>query len=237
MCFEYLNNNNSFLQTAKMGPLAEYDSEGSSEEDGDQAAIKRFCYERSDGHGQGSSSGIDQPGPSKPFNDYDRATFSDSESDDDKLADFDRESLLKEIDADIKSITNKDNKKTDEKPKLKIESQNDPNPGLSHFRGKDQAVYTLEIFMRDVATCRSKKDRAGKNDKRAPIIMDNEGVANAIIPPNHKLMLLCKRTATHPRQYIKRGNYVLFKFFVDGEALSEVHNVKSTALFDLMNFS
>ena len=30
------------------------------------------------------------------------------------------------------------------------------------------------------------------------------------------------RIATHPRQYIKRGNYVLFKFYVDGEALSEV---------------
>ena len=28
--------------------------------------------------------------------------------------------------------------------------------------------------------------------------------------------------ATNPRQYIKRGSYVLFKFFVDGEALSEV---------------
>ena len=48
------------------------------------------------------------------------------------------------------------------------------------------------------------------------------GVANAIIPANHKLMLLAKRTATHPRQYIRRGNFVLFKFFVDGEALSEV---------------
>merc|ERR1711953_888345 len=98
-----------FLHSVKMGPVAEYESEASSDEEDDQPAFKRFCYERSDGHG--SSSGIDQPGPSKPFNDYERATFSDSESDDDKLADFDRESLLKEIDADIKSITNKDDKK------------------------------------------------------------------------------------------------------------------------------
>lgn len=30
------------------------------------------------------------------------------------------------------------------------------------------------------------------------------------------------RIATNPRQFIKRGSYVLFKFFVDGEALSEV---------------
>ena len=77
--------------------------------------------------------------------------------------------------------------------------------------------------MRDKDTCRSKKDRPGKYDPRAPIIYDKNGVANAIIPANHKLMLLCTRIATHPRQYIKRGNYVLFKFYVDGEALSEVH--------------
>ena len=30
------------------------------------------------------------------------------------------------------------------------------------------------------------------------------------------------RIATNPRQFIERGSYVLFKFFVDGEALSEV---------------
>ena len=35
-------------------------------------------------------------------------------------------------------------------------------------------------------------------------------------------MNLVFRMATNPRQYIKRGSYVLFKFFVDGEALSEV---------------
>ena len=92
----------------------------------------------------------------------------------------------------------------------------------SNYRGKDGAMYTFEIFMRDKDTCRTKKDRPGKYDPRAPIIYDKNGVANAIIPANHKLMLLCTRIATHPQQYIKRGNYVLFKFYVDGEALSEV---------------
>jgi len=196
----------------------------SSDEEGVELGPKRFCLERN--IFSGPSNGYDQPGPSKPHNDFDcgMATFSDSESEDDKLPDFDRESLLKEIDADIKSLINKD-KKAEEKPKgnlkLKIKTQADPKPAISHFKGKDQALYTLEIFMRDNTTCRSKKDRAGKNDKRAPIIVDNEGVSNAIIPPNHKLMLLCKRTATHPRQYIQRGSFVLFKFYVDGEALSE----------------
>jgi len=201
-----------------MSSLGGYDSDTTSEDEGAESGPKRFCFDRS--NGQRSSNSFDQPGPSRPFNNGERVTFSDSESEDTNLTDFDRESLLKEIDADIKNITNKD-KKTEEKPKLIKESQTDPKSGLSHFRGKDGAVYTLEIFMRDSRTCRTKKDRAGKNDKRAPIILDNEGVANAIIPPNHKLMLLCKRTATHPRQYIPRGSYVLFKFYVDGEALSE----------------
>ena len=92
----------------------------------------------------------------------------------------------------------------------------------SNYRGKDGALYTFEIFMRDKNNCRTKKDRPGKADPRAPIIYDSNGVANAIIPANHKLMLLATRIATHPRQFVKRGNYVLFKFFVDGEALSEV---------------
>ena len=75
--------------------------------------------------------------------------------------------------------------------------------------------------MRDKADCRSKRDRAGKGDPRAPIVYSKAGLANAVIPANHKLMLLCTRLATHPSQYITRGKYVLFKFYVDGEALSE----------------
>ena len=31
-------------------------------------------------------------------------------------------------------------------------------------------MYTLEIFMRQLATCRSRKDRAGKNDPRSPLV-------------------------------------------------------------------
>ena len=75
--------------------------------------------------------------------------------------------------------------------------------------------------MRDKANCRSKRDRAGKGDPRAPIVYSKAGQANAVIPANQKLMLLCTRLATHPSQYISRGKYVMFKFYVDGEALSE----------------
>ena len=75
--------------------------------------------------------------------------------------------------------------------------------------------------MRDKADCRSKRDRAGKADPRAPIVYSKAGLANAVIPANHKLMLLCTRLATHPSQFIRRGKYVMFKFYVDGEALSE----------------
>lgn len=93
--------------------------------------------------------------------------------------------------------------------------------GASNYRGKDGALYTFEIFMRDKADCRSKRDRAGKGDPRAPIVYSKAGLANAVIPANHKLMLLCTRLATHPSQYITRGKFVMFKFYVDGEALSE----------------
>ena len=53
------------------------------------------------------------------------------------------------------------------------------------------------------------------------IIFDSKGRANAVIPANHKLMLLCQRLAATPEQRIERGKYVMFKFFVDGDALSE----------------
>ena len=202
----------------------------SEEEAFEHPVTKRFCTERN--IPDGSLNGSCLPGPSKPTIDcdYGRATFSDSDSDDDKITDFDRESLLKEIDADIKSIIAKEGKSDKSRASIKMvntETKPVKDAGVSQFRGKDQALYTLEIFMRDNAHCRTKKDRAGKNDRRAPIIYDNEGVANAIIPPNHKLMLLCKRTATNHRQYIKRGNFVLFKFYVDGEALSEVTTILS----------
>jgi hypothetical protein len=63
-----------------------------------------------------------------------------------------------------------------------------------------------------------------------------EGGLHAIIPADHKLLLLCRRTARLPRQQVprsdtaahytitmrhRRGSFVMFKFYVDGEALSE----------------
>ena len=135
---------------------------------------------------------------------------------------FDREALLQEINRDIKNIINRTTDKGNDTTVKKEEDilQNAAKVA-SNYRGKDGAMYTLEIFMRDKRTCRSKKDRPGKGDQRAPIIYDKSGQAHAIIPANHKLMLLCTRLATHPRHHIPRGQYALFKFYVDGEALSE----------------
>ena len=66
--------------------------------------------------------------------------------------------------------------------------------------GTDQAEYTLEIFMRDVISCLTKRDLARKTDARAPIAYcycrcGSKGVRNqahAIIPTNQKLMLYVK---------------------------------------------
>ena len=165
-----------------------------------------------------------RPGPSGSVSSssYDyrpSLNFDDSSSDEEDAKDFDREALLRDINADIDKIISRtpaDDTKVGPKKEEYLKAE-----VASNYRGKDGAIYTFEIFMRDKNTCRSKKDRPGKADPRAPIIYDQNGVANAIIPANHKLMLLATRIATHPRQYIKRGNYVLFKFFVDGEALSE----------------
>ena len=179
-----------------------------------------------------------QPGPSRPRPDKlssgsstngSKPYFDDSDSDsDEEEKHFDREALIKDIDAEIRSLISRPAQESlEEKVYTNVKKEEDATATAaavaSNYRGKDGAMYTFEIFMRDKDTCRSKKDRPGKYDPRAPIIYDKNGVANAIIPANHKLMLLCTRIATHPRQYIKRGNYVLFKFYVDGEALSEVH--------------
>ena len=74
-------------------------------------------------------------------------------------------------------------------------------------------IFVLEIY--------HSKILIRNTDLRSPIIYDKEGKPNAIIPANHKLMLLSQRIATKPSQQIGRGQYVLFKFFIDGEALSE----------------
>ena len=73
---------------------------------------------------------------------------------------------------------------------LKKEKTEELGAGASNYRGKDGALYTFEIFMRDGASARSRRDRAGKVDPRAPIVYNNAGLPNAIIPPNHKLMFV-----------------------------------------------
>ena len=113
----------------------------------------------------------------------------------------------------------------DEKKCLNIE------PFVVKVIGTDQAEYTLEIFMRDVISCLTKRDLARKTDSRAPIAYcycrcGSEGVRNqahAIIPTNQKLMLYAKRTAKYERQRVGQRKFVLFKFYVDGTALSEGH--------------
>merc|ERR1711894_81555 len=45
--------------------------------------------------------------------------------------------------------------------------------------------------------------------------------AHAITPTNQKLMLYAKRTAKNERQKLRQRQFVLFKFYVDGTALSE----------------
>ena len=176
------------------------------------------------------------PGPSglSRHNNVFNTNNDDSSDDDEDHKDFDREALLREINADINHIISSGSKKEELKPKKEESLKADI---ASNYRGKDGALYTFEIFMRDKNNCRTKKDRPGKADPRAPIIYNSNGVANAIIPANHKLMLLATRIATHPRQFVKRGNYVLFKFFVDGEALSEVGIIMFFFKLEIILFS
>ena len=87
--------------------------------------------------------------------------------------------------------------------------------------GTDKAKYTLEIYMRDVISCLTKRDQARRTDPRAPVIYDAKRRAHAIIPANQKLMLYAKRTALKENQRIGQRKFVLFKFYVDGTALSE----------------
>ena len=151
-----------------------------------------------------------QPGPSRPMRDRlspvlgssangTKSYFDDSDSDSNEEEKyFDREALIKDIDAEIRSLISRPTpENTEEKPDTKVKKEEDvavtAAAVASNYRGKDGAMYTFEIFMRDKDTCRSKKDRPGKYDPRAPIIYDKNGVANAIIPANHKLMLLCTR--------------------------------------------
>ena len=82
------------------------------------------------------------------------------ESDSDEEKPYDRESLLRDIDADINKIISTTNKDKDVKEEAKIKIKKEENMAgaaaavASNYRGADGALYTLEIFMRDKRTCR-----------------------------------------------------------------------------------
>ena len=122
--------------------------------------------------------------------------FSDSDDSDEEEKYVDRAALLREIDADLQSIISRPGpSEDDKKPVVKKEEFAGVAGAGSSYRGGDGALYTLEIFMRDKRSCRSARDRPGKADPRAPVVWDREGAAHAVIPANHKLMLLCTRCA------------------------------------------
>ena len=82
------------------------------------------------------------------------AAFSDEEEEkEEKLG---REELLKQIDQDINRLI-EEGKRIDKKEEILKKAK------AVKVKGRDGAEYTLEIFMRSLASCRSRKDRAGKN--------------------------------------------------------------------------
>ena len=130
---------------------------------GSQQSLKRKWSEE-----QTSSSSF-REGPSSSINSYSydtgtgsgpSANFSDSDSEDDEEEKpFDRESLIRDIDADIKNIIaktteSKNGMKDDIKIKKEEDILNTASAVTSNYRGADGALYTLEIFMRDKRTCR-----------------------------------------------------------------------------------
>ena len=123
-----------------------------------------------------------------------------------------RKSLLKEIDQDIKRLLGK---------KVDDDEVGGAGPLVAEVRGRDGARYSLEIFMRTAGRGGRGGDRASKSDPRAPVVVDQAGAAHAVIPAGQRLLLLATRRAVQPRQRVPRGRYVLFKFYVDGEPLSD----------------
>jgi hypothetical protein len=123
----------------------------------------------------------------------------------------------------IKHSKNKRARQVEDKNEIEEDDDDvlDYEPFIVKAIGSDKATYTLEIFIRDVITCLSRRDVARKTDPRAPVIYDRKNQAHAIIPSNHKLLLYAKRTATKKNQTLKSKKFVLFKFYVDGTALSE----------------
>ena len=80
------------------------------------------------------------------------AAFSDEEEE--KEEKLDREELLKQIDQDINRLI-EEGKRIDKKEEILKKAK------AVKLKGRDGAEYTLEIFMRSLASCRSRKDRAG----------------------------------------------------------------------------
>ena len=80
------------------------------------------------------------------------AAFSDDEEE--KEEKLDREELLKQIDQDINRLI-EEGKRIDKKEEILKKAK------AVKLKGRDGAEYTLEIFMRSLASCRSRKDRAG----------------------------------------------------------------------------
>ena len=83
------------------------------------------------------------------------AAFSDDEEEE-KEEKLDREELLKQIDQDINRLI-EEGKRIDKKEEILKKAK------AVKVKGRDGAEYTLEIFMRSLASCRSRKDRAGNN--------------------------------------------------------------------------
>ena len=81
------------------------------------------------------------------------AAFSDEEEEE-KEEKLDREELLKQIDQDINRLI-EEGKRIDKKEEILKKAK------AVKVKGGDGAEYTLEIFMRSLASCRSRKDRAG----------------------------------------------------------------------------
>ena len=85
-----------------------------------------------------------------------KAAFSDDEEEEEKEEKLDREELLKQIDKDINRLI-EEGKRIDKKEEILKKAK------AVKVKGRDGAEYTLEIFMRSLASCRSRKDRAGNN--------------------------------------------------------------------------
>ena len=130
----------------------------------DSALLKRRWTEEPCSSSSSSFRDPPYPGPSSNGDNYQEtgpsawAHFSESDSDEEKP--YDRESLLRDIDADINKIISTTNKDKDVKEEAKIKIKKEENMAgaaaavASNYRGADGALYTLEIFMRDKRTCR-----------------------------------------------------------------------------------